>query len=64
MEAYMTAFQQAGFVLQGLYDLHMTDDVVARLPERNRDFPWYSLYHRFPFIMFLDLRHASGSEHR
>jgi 2-polyprenyl-3-methyl-5-hydroxy-6-metoxy-1,4-benzoquinol methylase len=62
MEAYVTAFRHAGFMIQGLYDLHMSEEMVARLPEKNRHFPWYSLYHRFPFIIILDLLRVSGIE--
>jgi hypothetical protein len=55
MEDYLHAFHEAGFLLRRLYDLQMTEAMVAHLPEKNRHFPWYSLYHRFPFILILDL---------
>jgi 2-polyprenyl-3-methyl-5-hydroxy-6-metoxy-1,4-benzoquinol methylase len=55
MEDYMTAFAQAGLMLQRLYDIQMTESMVAQLPEANREFPWYTLYHRFPFMVILDL---------
>ena len=55
MEDYMTAFAQNGLVLQRLYDIQMTEDMVAQLPEANRQFPWYAFYHRFPFMIILDL---------
>ncbi len=30
--------------------------MVAQLPgSRSREFPWYTLYHRFPFVVILDL---------
>lgn len=55
MEEYMRAFRQAGLLLRGLYDVQMTEAMVAQLPERNRSFPWYSLYSRFPFIIIVEL---------
>jgi predicted RNA methylase len=55
MEDYMTAFAQAGLVLQRLYDIQMTEEMVAQLPEANRQFPWFAFYHRFPFMIILDL---------
>jgi 2-polyprenyl-3-methyl-5-hydroxy-6-metoxy-1,4-benzoquinol methylase len=54
MEAYITAFSSAGLYLQRLYDVQMTEEMVARLPEANRAFPWYAFYHRFPFMIILD----------
>jgi 2-polyprenyl-3-methyl-5-hydroxy-6-metoxy-1,4-benzoquinol methylase len=55
MEEYLTAFRQESFLLSGLYDLQIPEAMVARLPERNREFPWFSLYARFPFMVVLDL---------
>lgn len=55
MEEYLTAFRQAGLLLRGLYDLRISEAMVARLPEQNRQFPWFSLYARFPFMVVLDL---------
>jgi 2-polyprenyl-3-methyl-5-hydroxy-6-metoxy-1,4-benzoquinol methylase len=55
MEDYFRAFQQAGLALRCLYDLHMTEAMVAQLPEKNRSFSWYPYYHRFPFALILDL---------
>jgi 2-polyprenyl-3-methyl-5-hydroxy-6-metoxy-1,4-benzoquinol methylase len=55
MEQYLDAFYHAGFLLRRLYDVQMTEAIVAHLPERNRDFSWYSFYHRFPFMLILDL---------
>lgn len=55
MEEYMSAFHQAGLLLRRLYDLQMTEEIVAHLPERNRSFSWYPYYHRFPFMLILDL---------
>jgi 2-polyprenyl-3-methyl-5-hydroxy-6-metoxy-1,4-benzoquinol methylase len=55
MEDYMTAFAEAGLMLQRLYDIQMTEAMVAELPEANRKFPWYTFYHRFPFMVILDL---------
>jgi 2-polyprenyl-3-methyl-5-hydroxy-6-metoxy-1,4-benzoquinol methylase len=55
MEEYLHAFHHAGLLLCRLYDVQMTEAMVARLPEKNRHFPWYSFYHRFPFILILEL---------
>jgi 2-polyprenyl-3-methyl-5-hydroxy-6-metoxy-1,4-benzoquinol methylase len=55
MEEYMAAFQSAGLLLRRLVDLQMPEDCVAKLPEQNRSFPWYSMYHRFPFMVILEL---------
>ncbi len=55
MEEYFHAFQAAGLVLRRLYDVQMTPEMVAMLPEKNRQFPWFSLYDRFPFIIILEL---------
>lgn len=55
MEEYLHAFQAADLLLRRLYDVQMTEEMVAKLPEQNRQFPWFSLYHRFPFIMILEL---------
>ncbi len=55
MEEYLHGFHAAGLLLQRLYDVQMTEDMVVKLPEKNRQFPWFSLYHRFPFIIILDL---------
>lgn len=55
MEEYTHAFQQAGLYLRCLVDVQMSKEMVAQLPEKNRLFPWYSFYHRFPFILIIDL---------
>jgi len=55
MEEYSQAFHTAGLVLSRLYDVHMTEAMVAQLPEKNRDFSWYPFYHRFPFVLILEL---------
>jgi 2-polyprenyl-3-methyl-5-hydroxy-6-metoxy-1,4-benzoquinol methylase len=55
MEQYIQAFHAADLVLCRLYDVHMTEAMVAQLPEKNRHFPWYSFYHRFPFMLILEL---------
>jgi 2-polyprenyl-3-methyl-5-hydroxy-6-metoxy-1,4-benzoquinol methylase len=55
MEDYSRAFSQAGFVLRRLYDVQMTEAMVAQLPEKNHHFSWFPFYHRFPFIVILDL---------
>jgi 2-polyprenyl-3-methyl-5-hydroxy-6-metoxy-1,4-benzoquinol methylase len=60
MEEYLHAFHQAGLLLRDLYDVQMPEAMVARLPEKNQQFPWFSFYHRFPFILILDLiKHAA-----
>lgn len=59
MEDYMRACRAAGLLLSGLYDVQMTEAMVARLPERSRSFPWHSLYHRLPFIIILELVRAT-----
>ena len=60
MEEYLDAFHQAGLLLCRLYDVQMPEAMVAHLPEKNRRFPWYSFYHRFPFILILELvKHAA-----
>src|SRR5262245_1042897 len=53
MEEYVQAFHAAGLVLSRLYDVHMTEVMVAQLPEKNRDFSRYPFYHRFPFVLIL-----------
>jgi 2-polyprenyl-3-methyl-5-hydroxy-6-metoxy-1,4-benzoquinol methylase len=55
MEEYLQAFHAADLVLCRLYDVHMTEAMVAQLPEKNRHLPWYAFYHRFPFMLILDL---------
>jgi hypothetical protein len=55
MEEYLQAFQTADLVLCRLYDVQMTEAMVAQLPAQNRHFPWYPFYHRFPFILILEL---------
>jgi 2-polyprenyl-3-methyl-5-hydroxy-6-metoxy-1,4-benzoquinol methylase len=55
MEDYSQAFHQAGLLLSRLYDVQMTEAMVAQLPAQNRQFSWYSFYHRFPFVFILDL---------
>lgn len=60
MEEYFQAFHEVGLVVQRLYDVQMTPDMVARLPEKNRAFPWFSLYDRFPFILILELIRPAG----
>jgi 2-polyprenyl-3-methyl-5-hydroxy-6-metoxy-1,4-benzoquinol methylase len=55
MEEYMTAFQQAGLLLRRLSDLHMTQEMAARLPALSQQFPWFPMYHRFPFMLILEL---------
>jgi 2-polyprenyl-3-methyl-5-hydroxy-6-metoxy-1,4-benzoquinol methylase len=55
MEDYSQAFGQAGLLLRRLYDVQMTEAMVAQLPTENRQFSWFSMYHRFPFVLILDL---------
>jgi 2-polyprenyl-3-methyl-5-hydroxy-6-metoxy-1,4-benzoquinol methylase len=54
MEQYLQAFYDEGLLLSRLYDVQMTEAMVAKLPEENRRFPWYSFYQRFPFMLILD----------
>jgi hypothetical protein len=51
----VAAFQSAGLLLRRLIDLQMPEALVAKLPEQNRHFPWFSMYHRFPFMVILEL---------
>jgi 2-polyprenyl-3-methyl-5-hydroxy-6-metoxy-1,4-benzoquinol methylase len=60
MEEYLHTFRHAGFVMCDLYDVQMPEAMVAQLPEKNRQFPWFSLYHRFPFIIILELIKVSA----
>ncbi len=55
MEDYSQAFHEAGLLLRRLFDVQMTEAMVAQLPAQNRQFSWYSFYHRFPFVVILDL---------
>jgi 2-polyprenyl-3-methyl-5-hydroxy-6-metoxy-1,4-benzoquinol methylase len=61
MEEYLAAFSAAGLLLRRLYDVQMPEALVAQLPEANRAFPWYPFYHRFPFMIILDLVKAPVS---
>lgn len=55
MEEYMTAFHSQGLLLRCLVDLEMPEAWVAKLPEKNKEFSWYPMYHRFPFMLLLEL---------
>jgi 2-polyprenyl-3-methyl-5-hydroxy-6-metoxy-1,4-benzoquinol methylase len=55
LEEYMTAFREAGFLLRSLTDVRMTEEMVARMPELNRQLPYAGMYDRFPFFMILEL---------
>ena len=55
MEDYSRAFEQAGLLLRRLFDIQMTEAQVAQLPASNQQFSWFPLYHRFPFMIILDL---------
>jgi len=33
----------------------MPEALVAKLPEKNKEFSWYSMYHCFPFMLILEL---------
>jgi 2-polyprenyl-3-methyl-5-hydroxy-6-metoxy-1,4-benzoquinol methylase len=46
MEEYITAFAERGLLLRRLVDVRMSPELVARFPERDRN---------FPFIMILEL---------
>lgn len=54
MQDYLTAFCNAGFLLNRLTDVQMTDTMVAQLPPASRELPWFSMYHRFPFFVILE----------
>lgn len=54
MEEYITAFREAGLLLRSLADVQMTEDLVARLPDQNRQFSWFPMYHRFPFMNIIE----------
>jgi hypothetical protein len=51
----MMAFQSQGLLLRRLVDLEMPEALVAKLPEQNKEFSWYPMYHRFPFMLILEL---------
>jgi 2-polyprenyl-3-methyl-5-hydroxy-6-metoxy-1,4-benzoquinol methylase len=55
MEDYSQAFHQAGLLLGRLFDVQLTEAMVTQLPAENRQFSWFSFYHRFPFVLILDL---------
>jgi len=59
MQEYMTAFRRAGFLLNSLTDIQMTEAMVAQLPAANREFPWFPMYHRFPFFVILEFIQAA-----
>jgi hypothetical protein len=54
MEEYITAFRESGLLLRSLVDVHMTEEMVAHLPDQNRQFSWYPMYHRFPFMTIIE----------
>lgn len=54
MPDYLTAFGRAGFLLNSLTDVQMTEAMVARLPLSSQALPWFSMYHRFPFFVILE----------
>lgn len=54
MQEYIAAFCNAGCYLQRLTDVQMTADMVARLPDSNREMPWFAMYDRFPFFVILE----------
>ncbi|MEZ4680640.1 MAG: methyltransferase domain-containing protein [Caldilineaceae bacterium] len=55
MEEYMTAFHANDLLLRRLLDVHFTEEDVKQFFASNRDFPWYDMYTRFPFMILLDL---------
>jgi 2-polyprenyl-3-methyl-5-hydroxy-6-metoxy-1,4-benzoquinol methylase len=55
MQEYMTAFQKTGLLLRSLVDLQLSDEMAAQLPDQNREFSWFPMYHRFPFVVVLEL---------
>ncbi|MEZ4622020.1 MAG: hypothetical protein R2867_41825 [Caldilineaceae bacterium] len=42
-------------LLRRLLDVHFTEEDVKQFFASNRDFPWYDMYTRFPFMILLDL---------
>ena len=52
---YMSAFQTAGLLLRSLVDMRLPKTLAARLPEKSKEFPWYPMYTRFPFMQVLEL---------
>ena len=54
LQEYITAFRNAGFLLNSLTDVQMTDAMVAQLPPTNQELPWFAMYHRFPFFVILE----------
>jgi len=55
MEEYMTAFQANGLLLRRLLDIRFTEAQVKQFFASNRDFPWYEMYTRFPFMIVLEM---------
>jgi 2-polyprenyl-3-methyl-5-hydroxy-6-metoxy-1,4-benzoquinol methylase len=61
MEDYFDAFDAAGLVLRRFYDVHVTEEMVARMPAQSATEPWFSYHHRFPFVILLELmRHPAA----
>ncbi len=55
MEQYITAFRNHGFLVRGLYDVRVTDEVAQNLPDRFRKLSYSDRYHHFPFFTILDM---------
>lgn len=60
MQAYISAFRTAGFLLNSLTDVQMTEAMVAQLSAANRELPWFPMYHRFPFFIILEFSQIGG----
>jgi 2-polyprenyl-3-methyl-5-hydroxy-6-metoxy-1,4-benzoquinol methylase len=54
LEEYITAFREAGFLLQGLLDVQVREEMVSKMPALNKQLPYSHMYPRFPFFMILD----------
>ena len=54
MQDYITTLRNAGFLLNSLTDVQMTETMVAQLPLTSRELPWFAMYHRFPFFVILE----------
>jgi 2-polyprenyl-3-methyl-5-hydroxy-6-metoxy-1,4-benzoquinol methylase len=55
LEEYVAAFHDAGLLLRRLADVRLPEELVAQLPAENRQFSWFPMYHRFPFMVVLEL---------
>lgn len=54
LEEYVTAFREAGFLLRSLLDIQVTEEMVSKMPNLNKQLSYGHMYHRFPFFMILE----------